>query len=139
MPRKAVDLEVVRELALALPDVEESTSWGATSFKVGGRMFACQAIHSSAEDGTLMVRIDTTLRAELLASEPEIYYLTPHYAPYPALLVRLARVSRGALGKLLGTSCLFIASQGAARGAKRHGKKRNPAPRRASRPSRRAR
>jgi hypothetical protein len=137
MPRRVVDLDVVRELALALPDVAESTSWGATSFKVGGRMFACEAIHSSAEDGTLMVRIDTNLRAELLASEPDVYYLTPHYAPYPALLVRLARVARGALGKLLATSCLFIGSQGPARGAR--GRKKKAATRRATRSSGRAR
>jgi hypothetical protein len=137
MPRRVVDLDVVRELALALPDVAESTSWGATSFKVGGRMFACEAIHSSAEDGTLMVRIDTNLRAELLASEPDVYYLTPHYAPYPALLVRLARVTRGALGKLLATSCLFIGSQGPARGAR--GRKKKAATRRTTRSSGRAR
>jgi hypothetical protein len=127
MPRKPVDIDVVRELALALPDVEESTSWGATSFKVNGRMFACQAIHSSAEDGTLMVRVDTNLRDALLAEEPDVYYLTPHYAPYPALLVRLARVSRRSLRKLLGTACLFGASQGPVSGAKLRPKKRSSA------------
>ena len=133
MPRRVVDLDVVRELALALPDVEESTSWGATSFKVGGRLFACEAIHSSAEDGTLMVRIETNLRAELLASEPDVYYLTPHYAPYPALLVRLERVSRRSLGKLLGTACVFAASLGPVRGAKGRGRtgKKKTATRRA--------
>ena len=84
MPRRVVDLDVVRELALALPDVEESTSWGATSFKVGGRLFACEAIHSSAEDGTLMVRIDTNLRADELITglndagiEARSYYRVP--------------------------------------------------------------
>ena len=127
MPRKAVDIDVVRELALALPDVEEATSWGATSFKVNGRMFACQAIHSSAEDGTLMVRVDNNLRDALLAEEPDVYYLTPHYAPYPALLVRLARVSRRSLRKLLGTAYLFGASRGPVRGAKRREKKRSNA------------
>jgi hypothetical protein len=131
MPRKSADLDVVRELALALPDVEESTSWGAMSFKVGGRMFACQAIHSSAEPGSLMVRIDTKLRDELLAAQPEIYYLTPHYAPYPALLVRLARVSRATLAKVLGTSCLFVGSSGPARtrGRRKAGGKTKSRPR----------
>jgi len=139
MPRQVVDLEVVRELALALPDVEESTSWGATSFKVHGRLFACQAIHSSAEEGTLMVRIDTSLRGELLATEPDVFYLTPHYAPYPALLVRLARVSRASLRKLLGTACVFVGSQGPARGTKGRNKRTKAAATRAARPPRRAR
>jgi hypothetical protein len=123
MARKPVDLQAVRELALALPDVEESTSWGATSFKVRGRMFACEAIHSSAEERTLMVRIDTSLRDELLAAEPDVYYLTPHYAPYPAVLVRLTRVSRASLGRVLGTSWMFVGSKGPASGARKKGKK----------------
>jgi hypothetical protein len=139
MARQGVDLDVVRELALALPDVEESTSWGAVSFKVSGRMFACEAIHSSAEDRTLMVRIDTSLRDELLAAEPDVYYLTPHYAPYPALLVRLARVSRTSLRKLLGTSCVFVGSQGPSRGAKRGKKRTKAAPTRSTRSSGRQR
>jgi hypothetical protein len=133
MARKPVDLETVRELALALPDVEESTSWGATSFKVRGRMFACEAVHRSAEDRTLMVRIDTNLRAELLAAEPDVYYLTPHYAPYPAVLVRLARVSRASLGKVLGTSWMFVGSKGPASGGKARKTKRKVPTRRATR------
>jgi hypothetical protein len=123
MPRKSVDFDTVRELALALPDVEESTSWGATSFKVGGRLMACEAIHSSAEAGTLMVRIDLPLRAELLASEPDVYYVTSHYAPYPAVLVRLARATRASLKKLLGTSWLFVGSKAARKSAKTNKKK----------------
>ena len=114
MPRKPIDIDVVRELALALPEVEESTSWGATAFKVRGRMFACEAVHSSAEDRTLMVRLDAMLRDELLEREPDVYYLTPHYAPFPTVLVRLDRVSRASLRKLLGTAHLFIDSKAAA-------------------------
>lgn len=136
MPRQVVDLDVVRELALALPDVEEATSWGATSFKVGGRMIACQAIHSSAEDRTLMVRIDKSLRDELLATEPDVYYLTPHYAPYPALLVRLDRVNRASLRKLLGTACVFAASPAPTSGATRRRKKTKAAPTRPARTKR---
>lgn len=139
MARRTLDLNAVRELARALPDVEESTSWGATSFKVRGRMFACEAIHSSAEDGTLMVRIDTNLRAELLESEPDIYYLTPHYEPYPALLVRLGRVSRSSLGKLLGTACVFAASRGPAKAAKGRKKRIKAGAPRAGRSRRRTR
>jgi hypothetical protein len=112
MPRSSVDLDTVREIALALPDVEEATAWGATGFKVGGRLMACQAIHSSAEDDSLMVRVDLPLRDELLAAEPDVYYVTPHYEPYPAVVVRLARVKRAALKQLLGTSWVFVSSSG---------------------------
>jgi len=139
MPRQVVDLDAVRELALALPDVEESTSWGATSFKVSGRMFACEAIHSSAEDRTLMVRMDKGLRDELLATDPDVYYLTPHYAPYPTLLVRLDRVNRASLRKVLGTACVFVGSQGRQKRATRGKKRTKAAATRAARPSRRTR
>jgi hypothetical protein len=128
MPRKAVDFDTVREIAMAMPEVEQSTSWGATSFKVRGKMFACPAIHSSAEEGSLIVRIDFNLRAELLASDPEVYYLTPHYENYPAVLVRLARISRKALRDVLGTSWVFVSSS-AAKSRAKTGKKK-PARRR---------
>jgi hypothetical protein len=119
MPRKSVDFDTVRDIALALPDVVEASSWGASGFKVGGRLMACQAIHSSAEAGSLMVRIDLPLRAELLAAEPDVYYLTPHYEPYPAVLVRLARTTRASLEKLLGTSWLFVSAKPAKKVARK--------------------
>jgi hypothetical protein len=110
MPRKVVDFDTVREIAMALPDVEQSTSYGATSFKVRGKMFACPAINRSAEAGSLGVRIDFNLRAQLLASTPDVYYLTPHYENYPCVLVRLARINRTALKQLLGTAWFFVSS-----------------------------
>ena len=127
MQRKPVDLETVRELALGLPEVEEVIPWGARGFKARGKLMACQAIHRSAEPDTLMVRIDTNLRDELLASEPSVYYLTPHYEIYPSVLVRLGRTNRNALKKLLGTSWLFVTSdapKGAARRKKTATKRR---------------
>jgi hypothetical protein len=69
-----------------------------------------------------MVRIDTNLRDELLASEPNVYYLTPHYETYPTVLVRLERTNRDALKKLLGTSWLFVTSDAPTGGAKKRKK-----------------
>jgi hypothetical protein len=129
VPRKPVDFDTVKEIAMAMPDVEQATSWGATSFKVRGKMFACPAIHSSAEEGSLGVRIDFNLRAELLASDPDVYYLTPHYENYPAVLVRLARISRKALRDLLGTAWVFVSSS-APKSRARTGKKKSARKRR---------
>lgn len=111
MPRKSVDFETAREIATALPDVEASTSYGAPSFKLRGKLLACQAIHRSAEQGSLAVRIDFNLRDELLAAEPDIYYVTPHYEAYPTVLVRLARIDRRSLRKLLETAWTFVDSK----------------------------
>jgi hypothetical protein len=96
MPGK-VTLETVRRIALALPGVEESTSWGATSFKVDGKMLSCQAISKSAEPNSLVVRMDMDQREALIAEAPDTYYITDHYKPYPSVLVRLSRVSPDAL------------------------------------------
>ena len=40
-------------------------------------------------------------RDELVAEQPDVYYLKPHYEPYPCILVRLAKVHRDALKDLL--------------------------------------
>jgi len=106
--RKGVTLETVRKLALALPEVEESTSYGATSFKVRGKMIACQAISKSAEPNSLVVKIPFAQRDELIAAEPDAYYVTEHYAPYPSVVVRLARVHPDALRDLLGMAARFV-------------------------------
>jgi hypothetical protein len=58
MAKKTMDFDVVREIALALPDVEESTIHGAPSLKLRGKLLTCPAIHRSAEPNTLAIRID---------------------------------------------------------------------------------
>src|SRR5438046_4360612 len=47
MPSRKIDFDVVRKIALALPDVEESTIHGAPSLKVRGRLLTCPALHVS--------------------------------------------------------------------------------------------
>ena len=65
MAKKTMDFDVVREIALALPDVEESTIHGAPSLKLRGKLLTCPAIHRSAEQNTLAIRIDFDQRAKL--------------------------------------------------------------------------
>jgi hypothetical protein len=111
MPSGTIDFEVVREIALALPDVEESTIHGAFSLKVRGRLLTCQAIHKSAEPNTLAVRIDFDQRAELITADPRVYYVTDHYVNYPTVLVRLTRIDRNSLKDLLGMAWRFVSSK----------------------------
>ena len=58
MPKTETRFDVVRKLGLALPEVEEGTAYGAPALNVRGKMFACLAIHRSAEPNTLVVCID---------------------------------------------------------------------------------
>lgn len=108
MPRNAADLKLVREIALAFPEVVETTSPRGMGFSLRGRLLACDAIHASAEPRSLMVRVSLPERARLIAAHPAIYYVTEHYSKHPAMLVRLARVSRDELREALGAAWLFV-------------------------------
>ena len=101
MPRKSLGFDVVRELARTLPDVEESTGHGAPSLKVRGRLLTCLAIHRSAEPHSLVVKIGFDQRAMLIASAPDVYYVTDHYVNYPSVLVRMSRIDHDSLRDLL--------------------------------------
>ena len=118
MAKKMIDLDVVREIALALPDVEETTIHGAPCFKWRGKLLTCQALDKSVEPNTLAVRIDFDQRAELLAAEPDVYYVTDHYVNYPTVLVRLSRIDRDSLRDLLTMAWRFVSSK-----TKRSGRK----------------
>jgi hypothetical protein len=110
MAKRAITLDTVRDMALALPGVQEGTSYGAPAWLVHGRMFACQPSHRSAEPGSLVVRVDFDQREELLAAEPETYYVTDHYVGYTSVLVRLSRVHLDAMRDLLRTACNSVSA-----------------------------
>jgi hypothetical protein len=108
MPRSALTFDAVRKIGLALPGVEETTAYGSPALKVHGKLMAGMAINRSAEPGSLVVRVDPDDLAELLAADPDVYYITDHYVGYNAVLVRLSRVNRDALRDLLGMAHKFV-------------------------------
>ena len=101
MAAKKNAFAAVREIGRALPDVEEGTTYGTPALKVNGKMFVCLANHKSAEPGTLVARIGFPQRDEMIATEPDTYYLKDHYVNYPVVLVRLSRVHADALRDLV--------------------------------------
>jgi hypothetical protein len=111
-----VTFEQVRKIALALQNVEEGTSYGTAAFKTGGKLLA-----RLKEDGDSLV-VGTTFeeRDEMLAADPETYYITDHYLKYPWVLVRLSRVSSDAMRDLLGRALRLTQS------TNRRGPKRRP-------------
>jgi hypothetical protein len=123
MPKTKVDFNTVRAIALEMPGVEESTTYGSPCFKARGTLLTCIAIHRSAEPDTLAVRVDPERRAEMIADAPDVYYLTDHYVNYPFVLVRMRRVQPGALKDLLGAAWRLATAKPAKPGA------RKPAPR----------
>jgi hypothetical protein len=111
MSHPAVDFDVVRSIGAALPDVKDSSSSRGTALKIKGRLLACEAIHKSAEANSLMVRISLERREALLTQSAETYYLTDHYEPYPAILVRLSHIKRASLEELLTESWEFVRNE----------------------------
>jgi hypothetical protein len=93
----AVTFDAIRKMALALENVEETTSYGTPAFKVGGAMIA----RLRDDIGALVVRMSIEDRQELMAADPETYFITDHYLEYPYILVNLARVTPDAMRDLL--------------------------------------
>ena len=108
MPRSTINFDTVRNIGLVLPGVEESTAYGVPALKVHGKLLACVPANRSVEPDSLVVRVDFDDRAELLAADPDVYYVTEHYVGYNAVLVRLSRVNPDVLRDLLGMAYKFV-------------------------------
>lgn len=80
-----ISYDALRRMALALPSVEESTSYGTPALKVKGRLMA-----RLKEDGTTVaLRSDWEHREHRLATEPEVFFVTDHYRAHPWVLMAL--------------------------------------------------
>lgn len=112
MPKQRITFETVRRIGLTMPQVERGTAYGSPAIKVHGKLLACIAVHKSAEPNSLAVRIAFEDRAVLLKTDPDVYYLTPHYVDYPAILARLSRLDVDQLKDLLAMAYRFVTSAG---------------------------
>ena len=94
----------VRRIALALPETSEKESWGHASWRVKDKGFVWErplrksdldALGDAAPDGPILgVRVENLMAKEaLLAGDPDVYFTTPHFDGYPAVLVQLDRIS----------------------------------------------
>ena len=97
MKPKPVTYDTVRRLALTLPGVEESTSYGTPALKVKGKLMV--RLHDDGDK--IVVAMPFERREEMMAADPETYFITDHYRDYPWILVSLAKVHEDALRDLL--------------------------------------
>jgi hypothetical protein len=87
----------VREMALALPGVEEGTSYGTPALKLGKKLLV-----RLREDGdTIVLRLGFDEREMLMEAAPESFFITEHYRAYPSVLVCLAQVHPPTLRRLI--------------------------------------
>ena len=92
-----VTYETVRRMALAFPNVEDGTSYRTPALKVKGKLF----VRLREDPDSLVIKMPFERREELMAADPETYYITEHYRNYPWMLVRLSKVHADALHDLL--------------------------------------
>ena len=129
--RRPLTLDDVREIVLSMPEVEETTAYGMPAFKAGGKRFAGQPIDRAGVDpNSLGVHMSFEERDRRIASEPNVYYLIEHFVKYPAVLVRLANISRGELREILGISWHFAMDRQTAAKKKGRGRTARPTGRR---------
>jgi len=112
------------ELALALPQAtKELSEDGRPIYKVHGKLFCFHrgrrpdAVDEDGErlDDVLMFRVaDLDVKELLLSDARAIYFTTPHFKGYPAVLVRipdLARLDRDELRDLVAEAWLTRAEE----------------------------
>jgi hypothetical protein len=102
----------VRRLALSLPESEERESRGLAQWRVGDRLFVWErplrapdlrALGDQAPEGPILgARVEHLVAKEaLLADNPDVYFTTPHFDGYPAVLVRLDAIDHEELEELV--------------------------------------
>jgi len=94
---RGVTWETVCRLALALPGVEEGTSYGTAALRVKGKFY----VRLRNDGESIVLKIGHDAKEVLLQADPEVFFTTDHYNGYPAVLVRLATVRADDLRALL--------------------------------------
>jgi len=101
------DADDVRQLALALPHVEEIDCDGF-DFRVGGKGFVWSYPERQPGQGRVL-RTDIAVlfvgdeaeKQALLLGEPAMFFTTPGYDGWPLVMLRLAEVDAGRLAELV--------------------------------------
>jgi hypothetical protein len=116
----------VRAVALGLPEVTESDARGRLEWRVRDKGFVWErplrradlaALGDTAPEGPVLAASVPDLGAKeaLLADDPAVYFTTPHFDGYPAVLVRLEELDPGELPELVTEAWLARAPKRLAR------------------------
>lgn len=104
--------EHVRRIALALPETNERLSRERRQWRVKDKLFVwerplrqteIEALGEDAPDGPILgARVEHLGAKEAyLAEDPAVYFTTPHFDGYAAILVRLDRITAEDLDELI--------------------------------------
>jgi hypothetical protein len=85
-------------LTAHLPGVGLGTSYGTPALRVG-KKFMCRL---REDNETLVLKpVDEVQQRFLMETQPDVFYKTPHYEGYDAILIHLSRVDEAQLRDLL--------------------------------------
>src|SRR5215212_6980006 len=102
----------VRRLALAMPAAEERLSRDMRQWRVKEKLFVWErplrrsdlaALGDAAPSGPILAaRVEHLVAKDaLIASEPDVFFTTPHFDGYPAVLIRLPEISTAVLEEIV--------------------------------------
>ena len=102
----------VRALALALPETSEHFSHGGAQWKVRAKGFVWErplrradldALAIDAQTGPVLgaATEDEAVKFALIAEDPSVFFTTPHFDGYAAVLVHLDRISKRRLAEVV--------------------------------------
>jgi hypothetical protein len=94
----------VRRLALALPETSERLSRGNVQWRVKEKLFVWErplrntdlaALGDAAPEGPILgARVEHLVAKDALVADPSgVYFTTPHFDGYPAILVQLDMIA----------------------------------------------
>jgi hypothetical protein len=120
------DWDDVRRIALGLPQTSERTSHGNAAWRVRDKLFVWErplrkadlrALGDTAPAGAILgARVEHVGAKEaLLADASGLYFTTPHFDGYPAILVRLEEIGLDDLEEVIVEAWLVQAPKRLAR------------------------
>jgi len=87
---KGVTPAQFRKIALSFPEANEKPSYGNPAFFIAKKFFT----RWRKDDNALVFVVDSMdTRDMMLELDPRTYFITDHYKDYPAVLVRMERIT----------------------------------------------
>jgi hypothetical protein len=102
----------VRRLALSLPETREELRRGLMFWLVRDKLFVWErplrqsdlrALGDAAPEGQILgARVEHLVAKDaLIADDPDVYFTTPHFDGFPAVLVQLEKIALDELEELI--------------------------------------
>jgi hypothetical protein len=123
LPRSVAPMvgwDEVRELALAMPEATEAVSYGVPHWRVRNRGFVWERPLRRLDLEFLRLddqpwpvlgaRVeDEAVKFALVEEDPEVFFTTPHFDGWSAILIRLDTITRRRLEEVVADAWLAVA------------------------------